>query len=147
MDKSFEVVVAIDFGTSCSGFAYKFKESDVSVFRDLWPDNPMSYPKTATYLLLSSTGEVEAWGYTAMKKLAQFRAQGTAKDYYFAHNFKMELHSGKKDESGPYIINKNNGEKIYVIDLIAKYIRLIKDEALKEIKNSTSGELKDQEIR
>ncbi|MCL2935140.1 MAG: HSP70 family protein [Trichodesmium sp. MAG_R02] len=147
MDKSFEVVVAIDFGTSRSGFAYKFKESDVSVFRDLWPDNPMSYPKTATYLLLSSTGEVEAWGYTAMKKLAQFRAQGTAKDYYFARNFKMELHSGKKDESGPYVINENNGEKIYVIDLIAKYIRLIKDEALKEIKNSTSGELKDQEIR
>ena len=31
--------------------------------------------------------------------------------------------------------------------MIAKYIRLIKDEALKEIKNSTSGELKDQEIR
>ena len=97
--------------------------------------------------MVSSTGEVEAWGYTAMKKLAQFRAQGTAKDYYFARNFKMELHSGKKDESGPYVINENNGEKIYVIDLIAKYIRLIKDEALKEIKNSTSGELKDQEIR
>ena len=147
MDKSFEAVVAIDFGTSRSGFAYKFKESDVSVFRDLWPDNPISYPKTASYLLLSSTGEVEAWGYTAMKKLAQFRAQGTAKDYYFARNFKMELHSGKKDEGGPYIINENNGEKIYVIDLIAKYIRLIKEEALKEIKNSTSGELKDQEIR
>ncbi len=147
MDKSFEVVVAIDFGTSRSGFAYKFKESDVSVFRDLWPDNPISYPKTASYLLLSSTGEVEAWGYTAMKKLAQFRAQGTAKDYYFARNFKMELHSGKKDESGLYVINENNGEKIYVIDLIAKYIRLIKEEALKEIKNSTSGELKDQEIR
>ena len=66
MDKSFEVVVAIDFGTSCSGFAYKFKESDVSVFRDLWPDNPRPYPKTATYLLLSSTGEVEAWGYTCL---------------------------------------------------------------------------------
>ncbi|NEP80195.1 MAG: Hsp70 family protein, partial [Okeania sp. SIO3B3] len=147
MDRLFEVVVAIDFGTSRSGFAYKFKESDYSVFRDVWPDNPISYPKTATHLLISSTGELEAWGYTAMKKLAELRAKGNAKDYYFVRNFKMELHSGKKDRSGPYLINENNGEKIYVIDLIAKYIRIIKDEALKEIKSSTSGELKDQEIR
>ncbi|MDY7006439.1 MAG: hypothetical protein SWX82_21590 [Cyanobacteriota bacterium] len=147
MDKSFEVVVAIDFGTSRSGFAYKFKESDDSVFRDLWPDSPTSYPKTATHLLVSSTGEIEAWGYTAIKKLAEFRAKGAAKDYYFARNFKMELHSGKKDRSGPYVINESNREKIYVIDLIAEYIRLIKDEALKEIENSTSGELKDREIR
>ena len=147
MGKSFEVVVAIDFGTSRSGFAYKFKESDDSVFRDLWPDSPINFPKTATHLLVSPTGEIEAWGYTAMKKLAELRAKKTAKDYYFARNFKMELHSGKKDRIGPYIINENNREKIYVIDLIAKYIRLIKDEALKEIKNSTSGELKDKEIR
>ncbi|MCC3568578.1 MAG: chaperone protein [Oscillatoriales cyanobacterium] len=147
MDKSFEVVVAIDFGTSRSGFAYKFKEWEESVFRDLWPDSPISYPKTATHLLLSPEGEVEAWGYTAMKKLAELRAKKIAKDYYFARNFKMELHSGKKDKDGPYIINENNGSKIPVIDLIADYIRLIKDEALKEIKNSTSGELKDEEIR
>ncbi|MDJ0515002.1 MAG: Hsp70 family protein [Trichodesmium sp. MO_231.B1] len=147
MGKSFEVVIAIDFGTSRSGFAYKFKESDDFVFRDLWPDSPIPNPKTATHLLISSTGEVEAWGYTAMKKLAELRAKGTAKDYYFARNFKMELHSGKKDRSGPYLINENNREKIYVIELITEYIRLIKDEALKEIKNSTSGELKEREIR
>lgn len=147
MDKSFEVVVAIDFGTSRSGFAYKFKEWEDSVFRDLWPDSPMSYPKTATYLLVSPQGVVEAWGYTAMKKLADLRAQGTAKDYYFARNFKMELHSGKKDNNGLYVINETNGNKLPVIDLIADYIRLIKDEALKEIKSSTSGELKDEEIR
>ncbi|NEQ41954.1 MAG: chaperone protein, partial [Okeania sp. SIO3I5] len=120
MDKSFEVVVAIDFGTSRSGFAYKFKESDYSVFRDLWPDSPINFPKTATHLLVSPTGEVEAWGYTAMKKLAELRAKGTAKDYYFARNFKMELHSGKKDDNGPYVINESNREKIYVIDLIAE---------------------------
>jgi len=146
MEKSFEVVVAIDFGTSRSGFAYKFKEWKDSVFRDLWPDSAMSYPKTATHLLVSPAGKVEAWGYTALKKLAELRAGGTAKDYYFARNFKMELHSGKKDKSGPYV-NKANGARIPVIDLIAKYIRLIKDEALKEIKDSTSGEVKDEEIR
>lgn len=147
MEKSFEVVVAIDFGTSRSGYAFKFKEWEDSVFRDIWPDNPINYPKTATHLLVSPEGKVDAWGYTAMKRLAELRAQGAAKDYYFARNFKMELHSGKKDKNGLYVINENNGKKLPVIDLIADYIRLIKDEALKEIKNSTSGELKDEEIR
>jgi len=147
MEKSFEVVVAIDFGTSHSGFAYKFKESDDSVFRDLWPDSPIYYPKTATHLLISPEGSVEAWGYTAMKKLAELRAKGTAKNYYFARNFKMELHSGQKDKNGPYVIHDANGKKLPVIDLIADYIRFIKHEALKEIKSSTSGELKDEEIR
>lgn len=55
----------------------------------------------------------------------------------------MELYFGKKDESWFYVINKNNGEKIYVIDLIVKYICFIKDEVFKEIKNSIFGELKD----
>jgi len=147
MEKSFEVVVAIDFGTSRSGFAYKFKEWEDSIYRDQWSDNPISYAKTATHMLISPEGSVEAWGYTAMKKLAQLRAKGTAKDYYFARNFKMELHSGQKDKNGPYVIHETSGKKLPVIDLIADYISFIKDEALKEIKNSTSGELKDEEIR
>jgi len=149
METTFEFVVAIDFGTSRSGFAYKFKEWDDSVFRDLWPDSPISYPKTATHLLVSPEGDIAAWGYTAMKKLAELRSQGQgiAKDYYFARNFKMELRSGQKDKNGPYIINETNGSKLAVIDLIADYIRLIKEEGLKEIKRSTSGEVKDEEIR
>ncbi|MCF2145843.1 HSP70 family protein [Desmonostoc muscorum LEGE 12446] len=147
MNTSFQVVVAIDFGTSRSGFAYKFKESEDSVFRDIWPDNPSSYPKTATHLLISPEGKIQAWGYTAMKKLAELRAKGLAKDFFFARNFKMALHSGERDKNGPYVIHDGTGEKIPVINLIADYISLIKDEALKEIKNSTSGELKDEDIR
>ncbi|HAG80071.1 MAG TPA: chaperone protein [Cyanobacteria bacterium UBA12227] len=147
MDTTFEVVVAIDFGTSRSGYAYKFKDWEDSIYCDRWLDNPINYPKTATHLLIDAERKIEAWGYTAIKRLAELRAKGIAQDYFLVKNFKMELHSGAKDKNGPYITNKNNGEKIYVLDLIADYIRFIADKALEEIKNSTSGGVKDEEIR
>jgi|JFJP01.1.fsa_nt_gi Molecular chaperone len=145
MSQDFLLVVALDFGTSHSGFAYKYKEDLECVYRDLWHDSPKSYPKTATHLLMSPDGNVEAWGYTAIKKLAELRSKGSAKDYSFLKKFKMKLHKGERDNKGIYTIE--NGQKFYVIDLIAEYIRLIKDEALQEIKTNYANFVDEKEIR
>ena len=145
MSQDFLLVVAIDFGTSRSGFAYKYKEDPDSVCRDLWQDSHENYPKTATHLLMSPNGGVEAWGYSAIKKLAELRSKGSAQDYSFMKNFKMKLHKGDRDKNGIYTVE--NGKKFYVLDLIANYIRLIKDEALKEIKTNYAGFVDESEIR
>ncbi|OAD20328.1 Heat shock protein, partial [Candidatus Thiomargarita nelsonii] len=87
------------------------------------------------------------WGYDARMTLAEKRKGNEAKNYHFFQNFKMQLKEGQdRTEEGPRI-SSANGEKFLVIGLIADYLRFLKDYALNDIKEATSGYLKENEIR
>lgn len=145
-DKSIRVVIGIDFGTSRSGYAYAFTDDKRIVGRTEWPGQPVPYIKTLTQILYSPDRKVQAWGYEARMRLAQLRKNNEANDYNFFQNFKMQLREGKdRTQDGPSVTT-NNGRKFLVLDLIADYLRLLKELVLKEITDATSGYLKDSEI-
>lgn len=148
---NYRIAIAIDFGTARSGYAYIFmedKDAKEPSFRNKWPDTNEFYPKTLTEILFAPDDSVEAWGHTAKKKFTQLRETGEEQGYTFINNFKTLLQEGKeRDDDGPYIMRK--GKKLSILNLIAEFLRRIKDTALKDIGDGLGGEglLDESEIR
>ncbi|MGB3191407.1 MAG: Hsp70 family protein [Limnoraphis sp.] len=144
--KQIKVIAAIDFGTSRSGYAYAFKDDKRIIGRYDWEKQPFQYIKTLTQSLYNRDRKLEAWGYAALSRLAELRQAKNAKDYSFFPTFKMALRESRyRTESGPMKI-ANNGQEFPVIDLIADYLRALGGLLRTELKNATSGELRDNEI-
>lgn len=143
-DNKFRVVIAIDFGTSRSGYAYAFKDDKKVIGRTKWPDGSVPFPKTLTQILYSPEREVMAWGYTAREQLAELRQNRGAKNYPFFTNFKMDLVNGHQTIDGPTIDKAN--QVFLVVNLISDYLRKIKDMALQDVKGKLPNLLDDQEI-
>lgn len=149
--RNYRIAIAIDFGTARSGYAYQFfEDKDVKdpSFRNRWPDTNEFYPKTLTEILFRPDGTVEAWGHTARKKFTQLREEAAEKGYILIENFKTLLHEGKeRDADGPFIMRE--GKKFSVQRLIAEFLRLVKETALKDISETLGGGglLDDNEIR
>lgn len=145
-DSSFQIVIAIDFGTSRSGYAYAFTDDRKIVGQTKWPGEFSAYPKTLTRLLYTPDGKVDSWGYAALWRLAELRKAQNALEYLHFSNFKMALHEEKdRTTEGPRLTR--NGKQILVVDLIADYLRCMKDFALADVNRATAGYLKEKAIR
>ena len=88
-------VVAIDFGTTYSGFAFSFNdkrgEGGIHMNREWGNDEGRSTMKTPTTILLRPNKEFDSFGYDADEKYVHF-TNGEEKKYYYFKHFKMELH-------------------------------------------------------
>lgn len=88
-------VVAIDFGTTYSGYAFSFikdQEKDCIFMNRKWINeqgNPTS--KTPTSLLLKPDQSFDSFGNKAVEKYAQLQDQNSEQRYYFFQQFKMSL--------------------------------------------------------
>ena len=89
-----DVVVAIDFGTSSSGFAFSFNHKDGSediyMNRAWGREQGYSTFKTPTCLLLNQQREFKKFGYEAAEKYAESEETEDRSSYFFKH-FKMML--------------------------------------------------------
>ena len=146
-NKQIKVVVAIDFGTSRSGYAYAFTSDRSNIVgRTEWYKQPFPYIKTLTQSLYNNDRKLEEWGYSAMSRSAELRQNKSAKEYTFFSTFKMALHNNpQRDENGEVIIIRND-KKFVVIDLVADYLRELKNLALKDLNKATNNELKSNEV-
>ena len=87
------IVVAIDVGTTYSGYAFSFrnKPSEVTVVN--WENhasNGFSY-KAPSVLLLNQTYQFVAFGYEAEKQYSDIITREPTDQYLFVKNFKTEL--------------------------------------------------------
>ena len=90
------LVVAIDFGTACSGYAYasSLKPDAIHLMRriDSAPkDGGASHCKVPTALLLTEHEEFVAFGYEAKEMYSDMYPEEQQR-YLFFEKFKMELH-------------------------------------------------------
>ena len=89
-----DVVVAIDFGTSSSGFAFSFNHKDGSediyMNRAWGREQGYSTFKTPTCLLLNQQREFKKFGYEAAEEYAESEEDEDRSSYFFKH-FKMML--------------------------------------------------------
>jgi hypothetical protein len=120
------LVVAIDFGTHASGFAYASAsevakaaaERDMTVYRD-WPGGQaFHYFKTRTALLRLASGQVLAWGNEAILEYRRQQRRGTAVSLQLRDNFKLELTS------------RDSGARERAIEDAVDYLRLLREQAL-----------------
>ena len=91
-------VVAIDFGTTFSGFAFAFNnkegEKRIHMNKEWGTDQGYSTLKTPTCLLLNADKSFNAFGYEAQDRYAELEEEA-AQQYYYFESFKMTLHNNE----------------------------------------------------
>ena len=92
-DKLF--VVAIDFGTTYSGYAFSNIHRKDEIFTYNWIEGISQAPKTPTSILFTPGKSFQAFGYEAEEKYAALSQDGRHKDWYFFKRFKLTLYNDK----------------------------------------------------
>ncbi len=95
--QAYYAVVAIDFGTTYSGYAYSFasEPDDIHIMRKWEGDDPgLNNQKTPTILLLDPERKFHSFGFGARDAYHDLRER-EAHRWYFFDKFKMVLHHNK----------------------------------------------------
>ena len=94
-----DVIIAIDFGTTYSGFGYVFlnaSQDHIYVFQKWGRGQGMGYGKTPTALLLTEKGEFHKFGHAAVETYGkQAISKNDCKKLLYFDKFKLLLHSQK----------------------------------------------------
>ncbi|XP_054909000.1 heat shock 70 kDa protein 12A-like [Poeciliopsis prolifica] len=133
-------VIAIDFGTAFSGYAFNItkgqEKSDPHLQR--WGrEYGFDTPKTPTCILFNEDEKCLSFGYEA--KMAYKEMSGEeAKKHYFFEDFKMALYSKKL--SNNLNIKATNGKSMKALKVFSESLRFLKDDALRTISRNTGGD-------
>ena len=97
--RNYIAVVAIDFGTSFSGFAFAFNhhrgETGIHMNKAWGYDVGFPSYKTPTCLLLKPDLTFDRFGFEAQEKYAHLEDADEQKSFYYFERFKMVLHRNK----------------------------------------------------
>lgn len=92
-------MVAIDFGTSYSGYAFSFRhdyERDkLKISTNLWPHNSGLSPKAPSAVLIGPDHVVKSFGYEAQSKYNELVECDKAEGHYYFEKFKMAIYSAE----------------------------------------------------
>ncbi|CAB1312590.1 unnamed protein product, partial [Coregonus sp. 'balchen'] len=129
---SFVVVVAIDFGTTSSGYAYAFtKEPECIHTMRRWEggDPGVSNQKTPTTILLTPDRKFHSFGYAARDFYHDLDTT-ESKHWLYLEKFKMKLHT-TANLSIDTELHAANGKRVKAIDIFAYALAFFKEQALK----------------
>uniref|UniRef100_A0A8C8RRQ3 Heat shock protein family A (Hsp70) member 12B n=1 Tax=Pelusios castaneus TaxID=367368 RepID=A0A8C8RRQ3_9SAUR len=133
---SFSVVVAIDFGTTSSGYAFSFSSAPEAVhMMRKWEggDPGVANQKTPTSLLLTPEGAFHSFGYTARDYYHDLDPE-EAQDWLYFEKFKMKIHS-TSDLTMKTELEAVNGKKVQALEVFAHALRFFKQHAVQELKD------------
>lgn len=133
------VTVAIDFGTTYSGFGFAeanvLGESGIQVFRGWGRGQGFSFYKTPTCVLLSPDGNFNKFGHAAVEAYAKHLAKGDNKDFIYFERFKLVLYN-TKDLSKDTSMMASNGAVVKALDLFSVCLAYLGDKAMECINAS-----------
>ncbi|KAL4009204.1 hypothetical protein ACER0C_003056 [Sarotherodon galilaeus] len=134
-----QFIIAIDFGTAYSGYAFSLspKGAEVDPFLKTWgKELGLDTPKTPTCILFNEDEEFLGFGYEAKTVYIKMRSEETKKHYFF-ENFKMRLYDKKL--SRDMTIEAANGKTMKALKVFTESLRYLKDDAQKTIARNTEG--------
>ena len=80
--------MAIDFGTTYTGYAYAFCDTPERIYTNNWDE---THIKTPTVVLLDERQWFHSFGREAKTKYVQLIKQGLHHKWYYFEHFKMKL--------------------------------------------------------
>ena len=119
-----KVVVAIDFGTSGTTYAFAFSHQKENIITGKWNINQEKNP---TEIILDDTLKIIKFGNECKDYLGE--QSSSENTFYYYKDIKMELYKNKKE-----ILADNGSVKLPLAIVISKILRKIKEKALKDIK-------------
>uniref|UniRef100_A0A669CGA1 Heat shock protein 12B n=1 Tax=Oreochromis niloticus TaxID=8128 RepID=A0A669CGA1_ORENI len=144
----FSVVIAIDFGTTSSGYAFSFtQDSEAIHMMKRWEggDPGVANQKSPTCLLLTPELRFHSFGFAARDFYHDLDPE-EARHWLYFDKFKMKIHS-TSDLTMETELEAVNGQKVRAIDVFAHALRFFREHALKEVKDQSSSVLEGDEIR
>uniref|UniRef100_A0A8D0LAK8 Heat shock protein family A (Hsp70) member 12B n=1 Tax=Sphenodon punctatus TaxID=8508 RepID=A0A8D0LAK8_SPHPU len=132
----YSLVVAIDFGTTSSGYAFSFSNDPESIhMMRKWEggDPGVAHQKTPTSLLLSPDGTFHSFGYTARDYYHDLDPK-EARDWLYFEKFKMKIHSSS-DLTMKTELEAVNGKKVQALEVFAHALRFFRLQAVQELKD------------
>lgn len=147
-EQNFSVVVAIDFGTTSSGYAYAFsKEPECIHIMRRWEggDPGVSSQKTPTTMLLMPDRKFHSFGFAA-RDFYHDLDPSESKQWLYFEKFKMKLHSST-DLTMETDLIAANGKKVKALEVFAYALQYFKEQALKELSDQAGDEMDNSEVR
>ncbi|XP_063322721.1 heat shock 70 kDa protein 12A-like [Pelmatolapia mariae] len=132
-----DFIVAIDFGTSYSGYAFSLtpKGAEINPCMKMWGLGLDSL-KTPTCILFNENEEFLLFGYEAEKAYSKMKREDAKKNYFF-ENFKMVLY-GKRVSSNVEITAANM-KSMTALKVFTEALRYLKEDAQKTISANKEG--------
>lgn len=146
--QTFLVVVAIDFGTTSSGYAYSFtKEPECIHVMRRWEggDPGVSNQKTPTTILLTPERKFHSFGYAA-RDFYHDLDPSEAKQWLYLEKFKMKLHT-TGDLTMDTDLTAANGKKVKALEIFAYALQYFKEQALKELSDQAGSDFENSDVR
>ncbi|ESO95154.1 hypothetical protein LOTGIDRAFT_117631, partial [Lottia gigantea] len=142
------VVVAIDFGTTFSGYAFSFvRDPENILMMRKWEggDPGVINQKTPTIILLEPHGKFHSFGFTARDAYNDLDPKDAASWLYF-DKFKMVLHH-QSELTKDTMIAASNGMMFPALNIFAYALKFLKDHALQELSDQSGFEIVNEDIR
>jgi hypothetical protein len=149
------VVVAIDFGTTYSGYAFSFardvrtaagQAGGIHMMRRWEGGDPgVVNQKTPTTMLLTPNGEFHSFGFTARDFYHDLDPAEAARWMYF-EKFKMTLHQSA-ELNAETTIAASNGHEFPALELFSLALRYFKEHALKELSSQSATIIVNEDVR
>ncbi|XP_061601129.1 heat shock 70 kDa protein 12A isoform X4 [Cololabis saira] len=142
------VVVAIDFGTTSSGYAYAFtKEPECIHTMRRWEggDPGVSNQKTPTTILLTPDRKFHSFGYAA-RDFYHDLDPSESKHWLYLEKFKMKLHT-TANLSINTDLHAANGKRVKALDIFAYALAFFKEQALKELSDQMGADFDNNDVR
>ncbi|XP_053388231.1 heat shock 70 kDa protein 12A-like [Mercenaria mercenaria] len=132
-----EVVVAFDFGTTYSGYAFAFKHDPTKVvINPTWASSSVRLYKAPTCVLLTPDKNFHSFGFEAENKYAILVEEKASRGWLFFRNFKMLLHN-KEMLSRETIVKDINDNEMPAMDIFSMSIGYLRNMFLKAVESKS----------
>ncbi|NWU09842.1 HS12B protein, partial [Cephalopterus ornatus] len=136
-------VVAVDFGTSYSGYCFSLASGTDQIRQVYWGvEHGFKTPKTPTCILFNQQQEFKNFGYDAVMKYKSLPSS-KAESWYFFQNFKMKLYN--TNVTTYMELKATNGKMLPALTVFSESLRYLKQHALNTIKEASFQTIYDQE--
>uniref|UniRef100_A0A1B6GZM7 Heat shock 70 kDa protein 12A n=1 Tax=Cuerna arida TaxID=1464854 RepID=A0A1B6GZM7_9HEMI len=141
-DIQVEVVVAIDLGTTYSGYAYCYTrhhfDKEVHMMRNWEGGDPgLNNQKIPTTLLISPEGLFHSFGFAARDFYHDLEPQDACRWFYF-DKFKKTLHNNPNIRQDTKI-SAANGQRFPAVDIFSMALRYLSRQVLTELSDQGGG--------
>ncbi|CAF1182650.1 unnamed protein product [Adineta steineri] len=142
------VVVAIDFGTTFSGYAFAFTRDidSILMMRKVDGNDPgVINQKTPTTILLTPNLEFHSFGFFARDFFHDLDPD-EAKRWLYFEKFKMHLHY-TQDLNTQTLIPASNGRKVPALTIFTYALQYFKEHALRELSDQSGTRFVNEDVR
>ncbi|KAM9971669.1 hypothetical protein ACTFIW_011652 [Dictyostelium discoideum] len=144
--KGKSVVIAIDFGSSCSGFAFVFPQdiSETVYCTETWGGSCSINVKTLTQIVLDENKKFVAFGYEARDYFSNNEEEDTEKHSLYSF-YKMHLFNPKT--RGQPIKSVCGNDSATIQELITESLRFLKSAAMDKVNSISSKKVFETEVQ